>query len=162
MNSADHLAKIASDPPHGDGFTGQTPMRVGAHQIPRPEISEEPLQTPDDTSDKEDVDEEVTTEHEAGEDSRPKRSRPVGRPSRDSHMANIASGIHQLQLGQDNQWEYMRHWREENQLWMARQESRLEACETRIDHLHAQGDARWVEAQAFYRAYYTRFPPPSE
>ena len=81
--------------------------------------------------------EEEATEHEPEGTSRPKRSRPVGRPSRDSRMADITSGIRQLQLGQDNQWEFMREWRRENQLWMARQESRLEACETRIEHLQA-------------------------
>ena len=137
-------------------------MRVGGHLLPRPEILDEPLPIQDNVSDREDEDEEVATEHEAGEGSRPKRSRPVGRPSRDSRMADITSGIHRLQLGQDNQWEFLRQWREENQLMMARQESHLEACETRIDHLQAQGDARWAEAQAFYKAYYIRFPPPSE
>ena len=76
--------------------------------------------------------------------------------------ADITSRIQRLQMGQDNQWEFMRQWRQENQLMMARQESRLEACENRIEHLQAQGVARWTEAQAFYQAYYARFQPPSK
>ncbi|XP_042008428.1 uncharacterized protein LOC121757029 [Salvia splendens] len=42
----------------------------------------------------------------------------------------------------------MQKWREDNQLWRAQQESRLEYCGTQIQHLQAQGDARWAEEQA--------------
>ena len=105
MNSDDHLAKMASDPPQGDG---QRPMRVDAHLLPRPEILDEPLPIQEDALDREDEDEEAATEHEVGEGSRPKRSRPIGRPSGDSRMADITSGIHRLQLGQDNQWKFLR------------------------------------------------------
>ena len=149
-------------PHHSDRFTSQTPMRVGAHHIPRSEIPDEPLQIQNEASEREDEDKEATMEHEVGEGSWPKRRRPVDRPSRDSRLSDIASWIQSLQLGQATQWEYMQKWREENQLWMARQESRLEACETQIEHLHAQGDAKWTEAQAFYKAYYARFAPPPE
>ena len=135
MNSDDHLTKMESDPPQGDG---QRPMRVGTHLLQRPKIPDESLPTQAEQEMDEDEEEEAK-EHEPEGSSRPKRSRPVGRPSGDSQMADIASGIQQLQLGQDNQCEFMRQWRQENQLWMACQESRLEACETRIEHLQAQG-----------------------
>lgn len=162
MNSDDHFARIASDPPQGEGFSGQQPMRVGPHQFPRPEIPDEPLPIQDIEQAREAEEVEEEEDEEEAESSQPKRKRPVGRPSRDSQLSEIVAGIRSMRLEQANQRGQLLQLREDHQVWRAQQESRLDVFGERIDHLQAQGDARWAEEQAFYRAYYARFPPPSD
>ena len=82
-------------------------------------------------------DEEPATEYEEGQSSQPKRSRPRGRPSNDSYLAEIAAGVRSLRVSRDQQearWIQAQQWNANTEAWRSQCDTRLDNFGTRLDH----------------------------
>ena len=172
MDTPDHLEKIESDPPQGEGAADAVPNYVDPAYLPQPHIPEELMQIENAQAAMNEDDEEPATEYEEGQSSQPKRSRPRGRPSNDSYLAEIAAGVRSLRVSRDQQearWIQAQQWNANAEAWRFQCDTRLDNFGTRLDHygeqlqqLQTRFDASDAASQAFYHAYYARFPPPAE